>query len=144
MVPTLRNLSLLKVSSLHSVYKEDLPSELIDDLRKVKVFNGHFNFDSEGKPGSNAQQVAISIHYDGASWTFASCCQSFPFLCCFDCDNFQPQVPTTTRLSLYLHLVVNCFKAVMIDVANSCDIGVFDISTGCPEKTASLEKNTFC
>ena len=48
MVPTLRTLCLLEVSSLPPGYK-DVPSELINDMLKMKAFNGSYSLFSEEK-----------------------------------------------------------------------------------------------
>eukprot|EP00092_Neocalanus_flemingeri_P009451 GFUD01010169.1.p1 GENE.GFUD01010169.1~~GFUD01010169.1.p1 ORF type:complete len:264 (+),score=56.26 GFUD01010169.1:45-794(+) len=88
MVPTLRSMCLQKVLLVSPRINEALPTELLDDLIRMKVFNGKFSFDSEDVSGSKVQQTALSIQYDGVSWTFKSCCQSFPFFCCYNCDDF--------------------------------------------------------
>eukprot|EP00092_Neocalanus_flemingeri_P106549 GFUD01136717.1.p1 GENE.GFUD01136717.1~~GFUD01136717.1.p1 ORF type:complete len:190 (-),score=34.63 GFUD01136717.1:212-781(-) len=88
MVPTLRSMCLQKVLLVSPRINEALPTELLDDLIRMKVFNGKFSFDTEDVSGSKVQQTALSIQYDGVSWTFKSCCQSFPFFCCYNCDDF--------------------------------------------------------
>eukprot|EP00092_Neocalanus_flemingeri_P106550 GFUD01136718.1.p1 GENE.GFUD01136718.1~~GFUD01136718.1.p1 ORF type:complete len:215 (-),score=29.02 GFUD01136718.1:183-827(-) len=91
MVPTLRSMCLQKVLLVSPRINEALPTELLDDLIRMKVFNGKFSFDTEDVSGSKVQQTALSIQYDGVSWTFKSCCQSFPFFCCYNCDDFPRQ-----------------------------------------------------
>eukprot|EP00092_Neocalanus_flemingeri_P025676 GFUD01027837.1.p1 GENE.GFUD01027837.1~~GFUD01027837.1.p1 ORF type:complete len:228 (+),score=47.95 GFUD01027837.1:59-742(+) len=91
MVPTLRSMCLQKVLLVSPRINEALPTELLDDLIRMKVFNGKFSFDSEDVSGSKVQQTALSIQYDGVSWTFKSCCQSFPFFCCYNCDDSPRQ-----------------------------------------------------
>eukprot|EP00092_Neocalanus_flemingeri_P098479 GFUD01125587.1.p1 GENE.GFUD01125587.1~~GFUD01125587.1.p1 ORF type:complete len:227 (+),score=51.77 GFUD01125587.1:124-804(+) len=91
MVATLRSMCLQKVLLVSPRINEALPTELLDDLIRMKVFNGKFSFDSEDVSGSKVQQTALSIQYDGVSWTFKSCCQSFPFFCCYNCDDSPRQ-----------------------------------------------------
>eukprot|EP00092_Neocalanus_flemingeri_P020664 GFUD01022392.1.p1 GENE.GFUD01022392.1~~GFUD01022392.1.p1 ORF type:complete len:256 (-),score=57.69 GFUD01022392.1:126-893(-) len=91
MVPTLRSMCLQKVLLVSPRINEALPTELLDDLIRMKVFNGKFSFDSEDVSGSKVHKTALSIQYDGVSWTFKSCCQSFPFFCCYNCDDSPRQ-----------------------------------------------------
>ena len=93
MVQSLRSLCLLKVSLDGEHYDdEDLPPELVKVLNVMKVFNGHFCFESENRFGSDVHQTALTIQYDGVDWIFKSRSQSFHIFCCFNCDAFQPEL----------------------------------------------------
>ena len=93
MVKSLRSLGLLKVSSLGLNF-EDLPPGLVKDLKIMKLFNGNFSESYEDTHGNGvdtvALQTAITIQYDGESWTFKSRSNLSLISCCINCDAGQP------------------------------------------------------
>ena len=95
MVKSLLSLCLLEVSSEGLGY-EDLPSELVKELNLMKVFNGNYSFESENWNGLDVHHTALTILYDGVSWTFTSRSQSFHVLCCPTCDIYQPDLQQLT------------------------------------------------
>jgi len=100
MIKSLRSLCLLEVSSLGHSYK-DLPSELVKELDKMKLFNGNFSFEDNKDLFLTIQRAALTITYDGVSWTFQSRSQ-YHYRCrlCImaesnnriNCGGFQPEL----------------------------------------------------
>ena len=92
MVKSLRSLCLLQASSMDRQDFIDLPPELVKDINLMKVFNGNYSFESENCYGSDVHHTALTILYDGESWTFSSRSQSYHVFCCVNCDIFQPDL----------------------------------------------------
>ena len=90
MVKSLRSLCLLQASSMDRQDFIDLPPELVKDINLMKVFNGNYSFESENCYGSDVHHTALTILYDGESWTFSSRSQSYHVFCCVNCDIYQP------------------------------------------------------
>jgi len=93
MIRSLRSLCLLKVLSDDMNY-EGLPPGLVKDLNVMKLFNG--NFSSESSCRVDGQKVldlfALSILYDGATWSFSSRGRSMIIYCCHHCSAWQPEL----------------------------------------------------
>ena len=85
MVPYLRSLCLTRVISL-GLPVESLPLELVQDIIKVKLFNGSFSCYPDYPFSPNIHLTCLTIQYDGVSWLFKSRCISFPNFCCFNCS----------------------------------------------------------
>ena len=95
MIRSLRSLCLLKVWKEEINY-EALPLGVVRDLNMMQWFNGSFSSkrdyeDSEGEEVLEAS--ALSILYDGVSWTFNDRSELFSIHCCYDCsDVCQPDL----------------------------------------------------
>merc|ERR1719186_2063305 len=98
MIKSLRSLCLLEVSSLGHSYK-DLPSELVKELDKMKLFNGNFSLEDNLK----IEREAPTIKYDGVSWTFQSRSQFQPELYKFtvaEGETVEPMVNSSIKVYL--------------------------------------------
>ena len=74
MVDSLRTLCLLKMNSSMDIDRlleyTDIPEELVKELKIMKIFNGNFKLVREGR--FHTTSWAISICFNGSSWTFSS------------------------------------------------------------------------
>jgi len=134
MVPRLRSLCLKRVISLNlSVDRPSLPLELVQDLMKVKLFNGSFScyFDNPSSP--DVHLTCLTIQYDGVSWLFKSRCISLPNFCCFNCSvaAYLPEAdPELHQFSLAEGEIVNFnspFKSLVRSLVGSLISSEFPI-----------------
>ena len=88
MVLSLRSLCLLKVASLKlAVDEKSLPAALVEEVKKIQLFNGTFieYYYYNGNPGL-MQFFGLTLKFDGVEWMFKSCSAIIPNICCPNCS----------------------------------------------------------
>lgn len=93
---TLRSLCLATVSTLFPhLSSDDLPASLTKELAKIHLFCGNFvNTDVQCLPRNSVDETALTVGYDGITWTFSFRSQFHFFECCYTCNYTRPDIVT--------------------------------------------------
>ena len=94
MIKSLRSLCLLKVSQDGMSY-DVLPADIAKDLMLMKIFNGNFIHESYSYDSGyeRADLSAMTILYDGVTWSFATRGDFVDIICCVWCSGTsQPEL----------------------------------------------------
>eukprot|EP00092_Neocalanus_flemingeri_P021055 GFUD01022811.1.p1 GENE.GFUD01022811.1~~GFUD01022811.1.p1 ORF type:complete len:234 (+),score=55.98 GFUD01022811.1:58-759(+) len=97
---SLRSLCLLQVHSMgqNVLDMSEIPASLAKDLKIIQLVNKTFgNWTlATNDVSTKVYQTALSIQYDGVSWNFQYCSNSFEVFCCLHCDFRQPDLKQFT------------------------------------------------
>eukprot|EP00092_Neocalanus_flemingeri_P108570 GFUD01139444.1.p1 GENE.GFUD01139444.1~~GFUD01139444.1.p1 ORF type:complete len:246 (+),score=67.72 GFUD01139444.1:67-804(+) len=97
---SLRSLCLLQVHSMgqNVLDMSEIPANLAKDLKIIQLVNKTFgNWTlATNDVSTKVYQTALSIQYDGVSWNFQYCSNSYEVFCCPHCDFRQPDLKQFT------------------------------------------------